>query len=240
MTTGSSSRSAFPLRARLARGYPAMRGAAALHPLVAAAAVSVIVLSAAGIGVLTGLLPSPLARTAPEPAAAQAAPQGGRYFGRADTYPEALASRPGDAPAQPVRNASSYQPARRVTASCADCGTVQSVRAVQVKGSGSGVGAVGGGVVGGLVGNQFGGGSGRTALTVLGAVGGAFAGNEIEKHVRTTTQYQMTVRMDDGSIRSFHSSSPYAWRSGDAVRVVDGSVVSRGDYSSSRAVRVSG
>ena len=34
------------------------------------------------------------------------------------------------------------------------------------------IGTIAGGVAGGVVGNQFGGGNGKTALTVLGAVGG--------------------------------------------------------------------
>ena len=38
------------------------------------------------------------------------------------------------------------------------------------------IGTIAGGVAGGVVGNQFGGGNGKTALTVLGAVGGALAG----------------------------------------------------------------
>lgn len=86
---------------------------------------------------------------------------------------------------------------------CAVCGRVESVRPVQKRlQSTSGVGAVAGGVVGGLVGNQFGHGNGRTATTVLGAVGGGFAGNEIEKRVRTVTMYEVAVRMDNGTLRT--------------------------------------
>jgi uncharacterized protein YcfJ len=43
-------------------------------------------------------------------------------------------------------------------------------------------GTVTGAVVGGLIGHQFGGGSGRTALTIGGAAAGAYAGNQIQKH----------------------------------------------------------
>ena len=35
-----------------------------------------------------------------------------------------------------------------------------------------------------------------------GAVGGGFAGHEIEKQARATTVYKVTVRMDDGSTRT--------------------------------------
>ena len=92
-------------------------------------------------------------------------------------------------------------PARAV-ADCANCGTVESVVAVQQKGEGTGVGAVAGGLLGGVVGNQIGGGSGKTAATVIGAVGGGVAGHELEKRARSTTSFQVRVRMDDGTTRT--------------------------------------
>lgn len=90
---------------------------------------------------------------------------------------------------------------------CDYCGTVESVRAVQQQGEGSGVGAVAGGVLGGVVGNQMGKGSGKTAMTILGAIGGGVAGNEIEKRQKAETVYDVTVRMDDGSVRSFRQKT---------------------------------
>lgn len=93
---------------------------------------------------------------------------------------------------------------------CATCGTVESVQAVEQKGEGTGLGGIGGAVAGGLLGHQVGGGNGKTAMTVVGAVGGAFAGNEIEKRARSTTVYDVQVRMEDGSVRSFRRSEPIA------------------------------
>lgn len=86
---------------------------------------------------------------------------------------------------------------------CAHCGVVESVQAVRQKGEGTGLGAVAGGVVGGALGNQVGDGNGRKAMTVLGAVGGGFAGHEIEKRARSETVYAVKVRMDDGTLRTF-------------------------------------
>jgi len=92
----------------------------------------------------------------------------------------------------------------RPAAVCATCGVIESVRPVQQqRAQGSGLGAVAGGVLGGVVGNQMGKGNGKTAMTVLGAIGGGFAGNEVEKRTRTVTVYEVTVRMDDGSVRTF-------------------------------------
>jgi outer membrane lipoprotein SlyB len=91
---------------------------------------------------------------------------------------------------------------------CTTCGVVQSVTPVQQKGDGTGIGAVGGAVVGGVIGNQMGGGNGKKAMTVIGAVGGGMAGHEIEKRARGTTVYRVSVRMNDGSTRTVTQSTP--------------------------------
>lgn len=100
----------------------------------------------------------------------------------------------------------SAAPAHAVTApaapTCAHCGVVESVQAVQHNGQASGVGAVAGGVLGGVLGHQVGGGNGRTAMTVLGAVGGGMAGNEVEKRSKATTTYRVKVRTDSGALRT--------------------------------------
>lgn len=90
---------------------------------------------------------------------------------------------------------------------CKTCGRVESVRAVQKQQPTSGVGAVAGGVLGGVLGHQIGNGNGRTAATVLGAVGGGFAGNEVEKRTHTLTVYEVSVRMQDGSLRHVQTGS---------------------------------
>lgn len=107
---------------------------------------------------------------------------------------------------------------------CASCGTVESVRLIERKGSGSGVGAVAGGVAGALIGNQFGGGSGRTVMTIAGAGGGAYAGNEIEKNMNKSSAYQIKVRMADGSTRTLSQRDVPGVNSGDRVRVSNGAI----------------
>jgi outer membrane lipoprotein SlyB len=86
---------------------------------------------------------------------------------------------------------------------CHVCGAVESVTPIErsTKAPGVGVGTVAGGVLGAVIGNQVGHGGGRTAATILGAVGGGFAGNAIEGHMRKETVYQVGVRMEDGSQR---------------------------------------
>jgi outer membrane lipoprotein SlyB len=114
---------------------------------------------------------------------------------------------------------------------CADCGVIESVRSVTRKGQGTGLGAVAGGVVGAAVGNQIGKGNGRSAMTVLGAVGGGLAGNEIEKRSRSVTVHEVRVRMDDGSLRTIEQAEPP--HAGDRV-VVQGNVLKPAPAESNR------
>jgi outer membrane lipoprotein SlyB len=104
--------------------------------------------------------------------------------------------------------------------SCALCGTVESIRTVEVRDEAGGAGAAGGP---GSVGEQSIGGSGN-AVTLLGA-GGAIAGSEIEKNVKKRYAYRVTVRMDDGSFRTISLSNPPTLAVGDKVRVVEGKLV---------------
>ncbi len=100
--------------------------------------------------------------------------------------------------------------AQRSVNICKTCGQVESVQAIEQAAPATGVGAVAGGVLGAVVGNQIGKGNGRTAATVLGAVGGGYAGHQIEKRTRTQTTYQVRVRMEDGSSRVFTRAQPPA------------------------------
>jgi outer membrane lipoprotein SlyB len=108
---------------------------------------------------------------------------------------------------------------------CYDCGTVTSVRTVRKQGEATIVGPLAGGAIGGLVGNQIGSGSGRTAATIVGAAGGAVVGTEVERRSKTTTQYVVGVRMEDGTMRRFTYRSAPGMREGDRVRVLDGKLV---------------
>ncbi|WP_207001119.1 outer membrane lipoprotein [Trinickia mobilis] len=125
-------------------------------------------------------------------------------------------------PSQPQYAQQQPQPA---PAYCATCGTVESIVTVKKEGHGTGVGAVGGAVAGGLVGNMFGHGTGRAAMTVLGAVGGGFAGNSVEKHLRSETDYQVRVRMENGHTRYFTYRAAPPFQQGERVRVENGTLV---------------
>ena len=188
-----------------------------LHPVMVIAAVAVVLFCGVGSAAILGWLPTSNASgtvpgTAPMPPQLSAAPEQQVAYNNA--APVALPAQNQDRVSEPA--------AKQAPATCANCGVVESVRAVEHRPKGSGVGAAGGAILGGLLGNQVGSGHGRQIATVAGAVGGAVAGNQIEGNMKTTTTWDIVVRMDNGSKRTLHQSSQPSWRSGDAVRVVKG------------------
>ncbi|NIF92435.1 glycine zipper 2TM domain-containing protein, partial [Burkholderia sp. Cy-637] len=107
---------------------------------------------------------------------------------------------------------------------CHTCGTVVAITETRTPGQGTGIGAVGGAAAGGLLGNQFGRGGGRTAMTIIGALGGGLAGNSIEKRVRSTTDYHVRVRMENGTERSFTYRNPPPFGEGQRVHIEHGTL----------------
>lgn len=188
--------------------------------LIWIAGIAVTLFCAAAIAALMGWIPSSMggaqdsaarpapAKVADQPAGAAAA------RARAEAPPRSAAL----PAARPV-------PAAAAQAACAQCGVIESTRAVEVRPEGSGIGAVGGAVVGGILGNQVGGGHGRELATVAGAVGGVVAGNEIERRMKTTSGYEVTVRLEDGRAQVVREANPPAWRVGQKVKLVEGAIV---------------
>lgn len=96
-----------------------------------------------------------------------------------------------------------HQPrASRAPRYCANCGAVEAINVVEVKGDGSYLGKIAGGLAGALLGNQVGHGTGKTVATVAGAAGGAYVGNEVEKRVKTTKHYEAIVRLENGGTQT--------------------------------------
>ena len=90
---------------------------------------------------------------------------------------------------------------------CTTCGVVESYAAVQVQGKNNGVGAVAGGLGGALIGSKIAGRGNHTLGGAIGAVGGGLLGNAIETHERTSTAYDVHVRMEDGSVRTVRQAT---------------------------------
>ncbi|NHZ82417.1 glycine zipper 2TM domain-containing protein [Massilia sp. CCM 8695] len=172
--------------------------ASRIHPLMAAAALSVIALSVAGTAALTGLLPSskadtsaaataPQALVAPQALAAQPTPTAQQLADAqmmvAKYSPPAAQPAPEVVYHKPVAKKAVHTQHRapqhtRVAQHQSDnyrAQPVQQQQASQPNYVGIGAGAV----IGGLIGNQIGGGKGKKIATVAGVIGGGFLGNEI-------------------------------------------------------------
>lgn len=200
------------------------------HPMMIIAAIAVVLFCMAGTAAIMGWIPSSIGGNG-----------GSRELSEADKA--ALAAQmqqPQKAPQAPALAAQQYQPAPRTAQTapppvqlaaaapaknwCSNCGNVESVREITTRAQGSGLGAAGGAVLGGLLGNQVGSGHGRELATVAGAVGGAVVGNQVEGNMKANKSYEIKVRLDDGSSRTFHQQSAPGWRSGDRVKIVNGSL----------------
>jgi outer membrane lipoprotein SlyB len=111
-------------------------------------------------------------------------------------------------------------PSYSSTSEAAQFGYVRNIQQHETARRSSGAGAILGAVIGGALGNQVGSGTGRAAATVIGAAGGAVAGNRIEEN-RAGSQmyYQVDVRLDNGDFRTFDYSELNGLRVGDRVRI---------------------
>jgi outer membrane lipoprotein SlyB len=102
-------------------------------------------------------------------------------------------------------------------------GTVESVQEIVEPAQPSGAGLVLGALAGGGLGSLIGSGTGRTVATVVGAVGGGYVGNQVEKS-KTNVVYQIGVKYDDGTWATIRQATPTGLRVGDRVRVTDGGI----------------
>ncbi len=214
------------------------------HPMMIIAAVAIILFCLAGTAAIMGWIPSSIGgNTATGGALSesdrlalasrlQAAPAPSQHALLQAEQPPVRQPVQQYAPepaAEPVRRAPSRPPVQLAAAApaknwCSNCGNVESIREITTRAQGSGVGAAGGAILGGLLGNQVGGGHGRQLATVAGAVGGAVVGNQVEGNMKATKSYEIKVRLDDGSARTFHRQNAPGWRTGDRVRIVKGAL----------------
>ncbi|HEV7820528.1 MAG TPA: glycine zipper 2TM domain-containing protein [Burkholderiales bacterium] len=197
-----------------------------LYPLLVIAAISVIIFSALGAAAIAGWLPRAQSggdRQLPQQQAPTNVPSNERGVDNRVSSNHFAAAPEGARTAD--RRAADPRP---LAAACVDCGVVESIAPVEVKGQTNGLGMIAGGVTGALVGNQVGRGNGNALATIGGAAGGAFAGNEIEKHAKKTVEYKVRVRMPDGTFRTLYQPAAPAFAVGDKVKVANGRVVKPG------------
>lgn len=195
-----------------------MEAQAARHPLVITAAIAVTLFSLVGIAAVLGWIPTSVGTQAQAPGQPEAAKQA----------EEKHAIKPKPVARSEHRAIVPPPPPVQVAAICKECAVIEEVREVEKEGQASGAGAVGGAVVGSVIGHQVGGGRGKDVATVLGALGGGLAGNQIEKNAKKTKEYQIFVRYEDGTKGLFTQATPPSWRIGDKVKVVNGAIQARG------------
>jgi outer membrane lipoprotein SlyB len=115
---------------------------------------------------------------------------------------------------------------------CTDCGIVTRINQVASgRTAPSATGAILGGIVGAVAGHEIsdhtGGSKGNQNIAAAaGAVGGALAGNQIQKNVTSDT-FDIAVRMDDGRTIVVNQRDLGGIRENTYVRVVNGRVVLR-------------
>lgn len=105
---------------------------------------------------------------------------------------------------------------------CQDCGTITAIDMVEQAGEGSGLGAIVGGVAGAVLGHQVGGGTGKDIATIAGAAGGAYAGHQVEKNVKKTKRYDITVKMENGQQHVVSLPDAGSFMVGDKIKLIDG------------------
>ncbi len=101
-------------------------------------------------------------------------------------------------------------------------GTVESVRAVKLEGTKSGVGTAAGGIVGGVAGSSLGRGKGAAVGAVLGAVAGGLAGSAAEEGITRKPALEITLRLDSGrTIAVVQEDTGEQFAPGDRVRMLE-------------------
>ena len=110
-------------------------------------------------------------------------------------------------------------------------GTVESVRGVTIdanSGQSSTFGAIGGGLLGAVAGSAVGGGRGSILTGIIGGLAGAVAGDAIGNHVAQKPGVEITVRLDDGSLRAVtQSADGQYFYAGERVRLLSSDGITR-------------
>jgi hypothetical protein len=167
-----------------------------IHPLMAGAAASVMLVSLVGVAAIAGLLPNSRGEAA-QLAAAPAKPAVEHVVasGQEEAKPAPKAAQKHvahqPAPVRPVyvqqasapyhvESGSYSQPQPASQQPVYQQSAYQQPQA-QPAARVSPIGIAAGAVVGGVLGNQVGGGNGKTLATVAGAIGGGYLGNEVGK-----------------------------------------------------------
>jgi hypothetical protein len=188
-----------------------------ITPLVIAAAVSVVAFASVGVAAITGhlsikqLSPNPLAGfTGMSKPSAVIAPAAAKVRQKTAARNQADKAKPID-----------FRPGARVAsrnkAKCGDCGVVDSIRAKEIE--------KGGVIAVGLAprsGQDAPNASGRSSGLTYAAV------NAAASEARIAVNFVVTLRMEDGTVRTIYENQRPPFSIGERVRLVNGSVMPLG------------
>lgn len=106
------------------------------------------------------------------------------------------------------------------TGTCSLCGTIESIRTIEVLDQASAPVATADPPKSGAESSE------RSATSVLDTLSSVVTGSAADKNnMRKRLVYRVTLRMDDGSFRTISQPNPPAFTVGDKVRVVEGRLV---------------
>jgi outer membrane lipoprotein SlyB len=120
-------------------------------------------------------------------------------------------------PVAPAAFAATPPPAEY--APCSDCAVVESVRPVEMAPRGGVIGAIGGAIAGAILGKEAGEAHKQRMLTLLGAIGGGLAGRQIERRATQSTQYDVDLRLADGTLLKRRYEQPPPFAAGATIRL---------------------
>ena len=106
-------------------------------------------------------------------------------------------------------------------------GVVESVRDVVIVNPESGGGTMAGAALGGLGGSVVGSGNGSAAVGILGAVAGGIIGNRLENKANNRPGFEITVRLENGELRSVTQLADEMFRPGERVRLLSNGYTTR-------------
>ena len=102
-------------------------------------------------------------------------------------------------------------------------GVIESVRAVKIEGTQSGIGTAAGAAVGGIAGSSVG--DGKEAA--IGAVVGGIAGAAAEEFGTRSDGVELTIKLDNGSLVTIVLEATEKFSPGEKVRLIESGGVTR-------------
>ena len=99
-----------------------------------------------------------------------------------------------------------------------DSTTAQSLHGARSEGGGV-IGAIGGAIAGAILGKELGEAHKQRMLTLLGAIGGGLAGRQVERQATQSTQYDVDLRLADGTVLKRRYEQPPPFAAGATIRL---------------------